>query len=63
VERIASVTYCLNPAELRRFKQRLGRMQFRPDDSLKMAPIRFTLVLRAHAYHIAGRITGAVEAP
>ena len=57
-------TYRLNPAELRRFKQTLSRMQFCPDASLKMGAIGFTLVLRGHAYYIAGRTHGEhVEVP
>jgi hypothetical protein len=62
VEAIESVTmrnnagtYRLNAAELSRFKQTLSQMQFCPDVRLKMAAIGFTLVLRGHAYSIAGR--------
>ena len=57
-------TYRLNPAELRRFKQTLGWMQFCPGASLKMGAIGFTLVLRGHNYYIAGRTHGEhVEVP
>ncbi|MDF7815216.1 hypothetical protein [Hymenobacter sp. YC55] len=71
VEAIESVTmrnnagtYRLNAAELRRFKQTLSRMQFCPDARLKMGAIGFTLVLRGHAYSIAGRTHGEhVEVP
>jgi hypothetical protein len=71
VELIESVTvrnnagmYRLNPAELSRFNQTLSRMQLCPDASLKMGTIGFTLVLRGHAYYIAGRTLGEhVEVP
>jgi hypothetical protein len=71
VEGIESVTvhnnagqHRLNPAELRRFKNTLGRMRFCPEASLKMGAIGLTLVLRGHAYYIAGRTRGEyVEVP